>query len=337
MLAIFFNDDSSVIDLSHDINISSIKEGISDIISLYRDSIRMYIGLNSNTRLSGTDCYKVDGVGRVEFKYDFGYDKEFCFTFLDDERVFQKIIVSDSYFSKGFSFNNTKECATQYREAVKHIIFLIRSSLEHIYIYHLGILFNNHFGGIDVTAVGRYDVNHVVEGKYHNELCDKVGFSVTYLTYRIGGMFSHFEIVPIAFDTCGTADDVLDMLEMLAYCRKVISGTDTYKTLMSHGYISYIPYFEDREDVSFVNSVVHHINNDFKYYRLCDLGNGITCRTLPSNVYTVRALDCMIYFTVSCKLFLHKKMGSSFFNPNVLDKILYDALYAYGKYIGYLS
>ena len=217
MLAIFFNDDSPVIDLSHDINISSIKECISDIISLYRDSIRMYIGLNGNVQLSGTDCYKVDGVGRV------------------------------------------------------------------------------------------------------------------------GGMFSHFEIVPIAFDTCGTADDVLDMLEMLAYCRKVISGTDTYKTLMSHGYISYIPYFEDREDVSFVNSVVHHINNDFKYYRLCDLGNGITCRTLPSNVYTVRAFDCMIYFTVSCKLFLHKKMGSSFFNPNVLDKILYDALYAYGKYIGYLS
>ena len=337
MLTIFFNDDSSVIDLSHDINISSIKEGISDIISLYRDSIRMYIGLNSNTRLSGTDCYKVGGVGRVEFKYDFGYDKEFCFTFLDDERVFQKIIVSDSYFSKGFSFNNTKECATQYREAVKHIIFLIRSSLEHIYIYHLGILFNNHFGGIDVTAVGRYDVNHVVEGKYHNELCDKVGFSVTYLTYRIGGMFSMFEIIPIAFDTCKTADDVLDMLEMLAYCRDVISGTDTYNSLMSHGYISYISYFEGKKDVDAVNSVIHHTNDDFKYYRIHELCDGITCRTLPSTANTVRAMDCMIYFTVSCKLFLHKKMGSSFFNPNILDKLLYDALYAYGKYIGYLS
>lgn len=190
---------------------------------------------------------------------------------------------------------------------------------------------------MDVTAVGRYDVNHLVEGKYHSELCDKVGFSVTYLTFRIGGMFSHFVIVPIAFDTCGTADDVLDMLEMLAYCRKVISDTDTYNTLMSHGYISYIPYFEDREDVSCVNSVIHHINDDFKYYRWCDLGNGITCRTLPSTVYTVRAMDFMIYFTVSCKLFLHKKMGSSFFNSNVLDKLLYDALYAYGKYIGYLS
>lgn len=101
MLAIFFNDDSPVIELNHEIDISSIKEGISDIISLYRDSIRMYIGLNSNTRLSGTDCYKVDGVGRVEFKYDFGYDKEFCFTFLDDERVFQKILFSDAFMSRG--------------------------------------------------------------------------------------------------------------------------------------------------------------------------------------------------------------------------------------------
>lgn len=334
MLAIFFNDDSPVIELNHEIDISSIKEGISDIISLYRDSVRMYIGLNGNVQLSGTDCYKVDGVGRVEFKYDFGYDKQFCFTFLDDEHVFHKILFSDSFMSRGVY---TDGGVSQYYKSVKQIISLIRSSLEHIYIYHLGILFNSRFGGLDVTAVGRYGVNHLVEGKYHSELCDKVGFSVTYLTYRIGGMFSHFEIVPIAFDTCGTADDVLDMLEMLAYCRKVISGTDTYKILMSHGYISYIPYFEDREDVSFVNSVVHHINNDFKYYRLCVLGNGITCRTLPSNVYTVRAMDCMIYFTVSCKLFLHKKMGSSFFNPNVLDKLLYDALYAYGKYIGYLS
>jgi hypothetical protein len=334
MLAIFFNDDSPVIELNHEIDISSIREGISDIISLYRDSVRMYIGLNGNVQLSGTDCYKVDGVGRVEFKYDFGYDKQFCFTFLDDEHLFHRILFSDAFMSRGVY---TDGGVSQYYKSVKQIISLIRSSLEHIYIYHLGILFNSRFGGLDVTAVGRYDVNHLVEGKYHSELCDKVGFSVTYLTFRIGGMFSHFEIVPIAFDTCGTADDVLDMLEMLAYCRKVISDTDTYKTLMSHGYISYIPYFEDREDVSCVNSVMHHINDDFKYYRLCDLCNGITCRTLPSNVYTVRAMDCMIYFTVSCKLFLHKKMGSSFFNPNVLDKLLYDALYAYGKYIGYLS
>lgn len=150
-------------------------------------------------------------------------------------------------------------------------------------------------------------------------------------------MFSMFEIIPIAFDTCKTADDVLDMLEMLAYCRDVISGTDTYNSLMSHGYISYISYFEGKKDVDAVNSVIHHTNDDFKYYRIHELCDGITCRTLPSTANTVRAMDCMIYFTVSCKLFLHKKMGSSFFNPNILDKILYDALYAYGKYIGYLS
>lgn len=55
MLAIFFNDDSPVIELNHEIDISSIKEGISDIISLYRDSVRMYIGLSGNVQLSGTE------------------------------------------------------------------------------------------------------------------------------------------------------------------------------------------------------------------------------------------------------------------------------------------
>lgn len=325
--------------VSNDLCLSTIVEGISHGIDIYRDAYRLYRVMGLNNNVQDMKSYELDiGLVKVHINCNDGNYVAFDIT----DTVVVEMVQSYDFKSRGLSYNGKLDNIVAYNQIVKKIVDSINNALSQLYALFVDYLFTSwgktKFIGMCEAIVSRVGANNILSGKVHLDCSKCVSFDFTYSLVASVDFLDSFDVRPARICCSGikTIDSVLDILEMISFTRDMIRSNSMYDFINQYGNTDDLDYFNDKERVSKILKVANHKNDlELEYYKKIELDSNISVMvSYGTMTFRGRYLDCKLDFHVSSDAFLRKVMGSAFFDTNKLEEILYTSLYLFGRYVG---
>lgn len=323
--------------VSDNLCIPTIIDGISHGIDMFRDMYRLYRVMGISNDVHDRKSYMTDvGLVMVYIRCSDEYDIVFDLT----ETVVGEMVQSYDFKSRGLSYNGKLDNIVAYNQIVKKIVDSINSALIQIYAQFVDYLFTGwgktRFNGMYDTIVSRVGSNNFLYGKVHTDYSKYVSMDFSYSLVASVDFLDSIDVRPV-MGYCRlikTVDGVLDVLEMISFVRDKIRSNPKYDFINQYGNTDDLDYFNDKERVSKILKVVNH-KIELDYYKKIELDSNISVMVRYGTMtFRGRYLDCKLDFHVSSDAFLHKVMGSAFFDTNKLEEILYTSLYLFGRYVG---
>ena len=325
--------------VSDNLCIPTIIDGISHGIDMFRDMYRLYRVMGISNDVHDRKSYMTDvGLVMVYIRCSDEYDIVFDLT----ETVVGEMVQSYDFKSRGLSYNGKLDNIVAYNQIVKKIVDSINSALIQIYAQFVDYLFTGwgktRFNGMYDTIVSRVGSNNFLYGKVHTDYSKYVSMDFSYSLVASVDFLDSIDVRPVMVfcREINTVDGVLDILEMLSFVRDKIRSNQKYNLINEYGNIDDLDYFKGKECVNKILKVAYHRNGlELEYYKKIELDSNISVMVRYGTMtYRGRYLDCKLDFHVSSDAFLHKVMGSAFFDTNKLEEILYTSLYLFGRYVG---
>lgn len=325
--------------VSDNLCIPTIIDGISHGIDMFRDMYRLYRVMGISNDVHDRKSYMTDvGLVMVYIRCSVEYDIVFDLT----ETVVGEMVQSYDFKSRGLSYNGKLDNIVAYNQIVKKIVDSINSALIQIYAQFVDYLFTGwgktRFNGMYDTIVSRVGSNNFLYGKVHTDYSKYVSMDFSYSLVASVDFLDSIDVRPVMVfcREINTVDGVLDILEMLSFVRDKIRSNQKYNLINEYGNIDDLDYFKGKECVNKILKVAYHRNGlELEYYKKIELDSNISVMVRYGTMtYRGRYLDCKLDFHVSSDAFLHKVMGSAFFDTNKLEEILYTSLYLFGRYVG---
>lgn len=325
--------------VSDNLCISTIIDGISHGIDMFRDMYRLYRVMGISNDVHDRKSYMTDvGLVMVYIRCSDEYDIVFDLT----ETVVGEMVQSYDFKSRGLSYNGKLDNIVAYNQIVKKIVDSINSALIQIYAQFVDYLFTGwgktRFNGMYDTIVSRVGSNNFLYGKVHTDYSKYVSMDFSYSLVASVDFLDSIDVRPVMVfcREINTVDGVLDILEMLSFVRDKIRSNQKYNLINEYGNIDDLDYFKGKECVNKILKVAYHRNGlELEYYKKIELDSNISVMVRYGTMtYRGRYLDCKLDFHVSSDAFLRKVMGSAFFDTNKLEEILYTSLYLFGRYVG---
>lgn len=326
--------------VSDDLCLSTIIEGISNAIDKFRDAYRLYRVMGLNNNVQDMKSYALD-IGVVKAHINIG-DGNSHVSFDLTDTVVVEMVQSYDFKSRGLSYNGKLDNIVAYNQIVKKIVDSINSALIQIYAQFVDYLFTSwgktQFNGMYDAIISRVGSNNFLYGKVHTDYSKYVSMDFSYSLVASVDFLDSIDVRPARICCSGikTIDSVLDILEMISFVRDMIRSNPMYNFINQYGNTDDLDYFKGKECVSKILKVAYHRNGlELEYYKKIELDSNISVMVRYGTMtYRGRYLDCKLDFHVSSDAFLHKVMGSAFFDTNKLEEILYTSLYLFGRYVG---
>lgn len=126
--------------VSNDLCLSTIVEGISHGIDIYRDAYRLYRVMGLNNNVQDMKSYELDiGLVKVHINCNDGNYVAFDIT----DTVVAEMVQSYDFKSRGLSYNGKLDNIVAYNQIVKKIVDSINSALIQIYAQFVDYLFTS--------------------------------------------------------------------------------------------------------------------------------------------------------------------------------------------------